>query len=67
MVPSIAPGHPWTVIWKDLSTDSLHFTHETAFGNPDDLWEYFNCMVSMRHICLVAALLPGHHHLIIKS
>ena len=65
MAPSIALGHPWTVIWKDLSTDSLHFTHETAYGDPPDLWEYFNGR--RNRICLVAALLPGHHCLIIKS
>ena len=64
MAPSIASAREWTVIWKDLSTDSLHFTHETAFGDPDDLWEYFNDR--QHRICLVAALLPGHHCLIIK-
>jgi hypothetical protein len=54
----------WTVVWRDLETDSIHYTHEGLSGSAEEAWGHFRLL--KQRVWRVVLILPGLHHPIIK-
>ena len=54
----------WTVIWRDLETDSIHYTHEGFPGTTEEAWDHFRLL--KERVWHIVLMFPGQHYPIIK-